>query len=151
MSKTKKIGKKSGFSLVEIMVAILVLVVLLIGSIMGTYKVGAGINDQSSKRRAIDLAIERMELLKRTTYSIMRPGTANSPQYFVDQNGDDLVDGSELNNASTSETVGSFNMVTSITRFPPPDTVQSEYLLVAVAVTYNNYGQQVRIESLIVP
>ena len=149
-NKMKK-KSKSGFSLVEIMVSMLILSVLALGGAMVLYHTGAVIQKQKLKRLAVDEAVERLEMVKRTKYAIMRPAVANTVYYFIDQDNDNLLESGELQSTQISETPpNQFPMVTTIQRIPPPSAVESEYLLVGVSVTYDRV-QQVKLGSIIVP
>ena len=152
MSKKKT---KSGFTLIEIMVASLLIAVLALGGAAVLYHTGSVIGTQKLKRLAIDQAIARMELLNRTRYSIMRPSTPQPDiYYFVDDDQDELLENGELSLALNIENQKEFPMITAIKRIPPPTpgTVEGESLLVNVTVTYDQTGsQQVVLESLIAP
>ena len=151
MSKRKN---KSGFSLVEIMVASLLIAVLAIGGATVLYHTGSIIGTQKLKRQAIDQAIARMELMKRTRYSIIRPSTPEPDiYYYVDDDQDDLLESGELGLSQSVEAQKEFSMITTIERIPPPTPglVEGEYLVVNVTVTYDRTGQQVVLESLIAP
>ena len=146
-----KTKHKSGFSLIEIMVAALVLAALAVGGAAALYHAGAGIQEQELKRMAVDQAMERLELVKRTKYSIIRPAANGVPRYYIDQDQDDLVESGELQNTQGSETQKRFPMVTTLTLAPPPSATESEFLQVGVAVTYDIAGQQVVMDAIIVP
>ncbi len=148
-----KTKHKAGFSLIEIMVAALLLEVLALGGAAVLYHTGAVIQDAEAKRMAVDQAMERMELVRRTRYSIMQPPDF-SPNiyYYVDRNGKgrDLLESGELSTTPHTETGKKFPMVTTITRFPLTSSA-TEYLRIGVAVTYDIAGQQVVVGSVIVP
>ena len=63
---------KSGFSLIEIMVALLLLLVLLIGGSMVMFSTGADIQIYGNKRVALELARTEMEGLLATDYATLR-------------------------------------------------------------------------------
>ena len=72
MSKKKN---KSGFSLIEVMVAILVLVVLVIGSAAVVSQTGGGLQAQAHSRDAMELVNEIMESAQSADYSSVAAGT----------------------------------------------------------------------------
>lgn len=151
MSKKKN---SSGFSLVEIMVALLLIAVLALGGAAALYHTGSVIGTQKLKRQALDQAIARMELVNRTRYSIMRPPTQEPDVYYcVDQDQDDLLESGELDLTPSVEVQKEFSMITPIKRTPPPLplSMEGEHLVVNVTVTYDRRGQQVMLESLIAP
>lgn len=63
---------KSGFSLIEIMVALLLLLVLLIGGSMVLYETGADVQVYGNKRVALELARTELEGLLDTDYDTLR-------------------------------------------------------------------------------
>lgn len=155
----KKVMKeaKAGFSLVEIMLAALILALLALGGSAVLYHTEAGIQDQEIKRMAVDQAMERMELLKRTRYTIMQPSTYSNTYYFVDSDGDDMLENSELSTDpdKKTETSKQFDMVTTLVKMSPanPNT-ESEYIMVSVTVKYGRAkqdNQQMVMESIVVP
>jgi len=68
---TKK-KNKSGFSLVEILVATLLLLVLLLAGAMVLYTTGADVQIYGNKRVALELARSQMEGLLSTDYDSLR-------------------------------------------------------------------------------
>ena len=80
-----KTKHKSGFSLVEIMVAILVLVVLALGGGAVMYQTGGDIQQQQNKREAIVAANLVLENLWNTTYADL--GSSPSTPISVTVNG----------------------------------------------------------------
>jgi prepilin-type N-terminal cleavage/methylation domain-containing protein len=143
-------GSKSGFSLIEILVATLVLAVLAVGGASALYHTGAMIQNQEQKRKAVDQAMARLELLKRTKYSIMQPANFNVTKYFVDD-GNELIQSSELLDTMSVDSSKQFGMVTAIERFPAPDITSSEFLRINVTVVYDNAGQEVKLDTRIIP
>lgn len=78
MSRKKK---KSGFSLVEIMVAMLLLLVLVIAGAMVLYTTGADVQVYGNKRVALELARTQLEALLAQDYDALRTAAvAGSPQ-----------------------------------------------------------------------
>jgi prepilin-type N-terminal cleavage/methylation domain-containing protein len=141
---------KAGFSLIEIMVATLVLAVLAVGGAAALYHTGAMIQNQEQKRMAVDQAMERLELLKRAKYSLLKPADFNSTKYFVDDQ-NDIIQAGELLDTMTVESGKQFAMLTAIERLPPPNALSSEYLRLNVTVTYDNAGQEVKLDTRIIP
>lgn len=148
-----KTKHKSGFSLIEVMVATLILAFLAVGGSAALYHTGAMIQNQEQKRMAVDRAMERLELVKRTKYSIMQKEAISlgvSVIYFIDD-GDDLLESGDLQIVQDAEDpMGKFPMITAITHVPATTTA-SEFIQVGVAVTYDNAGQQVMLDTIIVP
>ena len=88
MSKKKN---KSGFSLVEIMVALLLFLVLVIGGAMVLFSTEADIQVYGNKRVALELARTELEGLLATDYAILRaraiagnPETSSSSETWND-------------------------------------------------------------------
>lgn len=150
VGETMKTKNKAGFSLIEIMVSALLLSVLALGGASALYHTGAVIQNQEQKRMAVDQAMERLELVKRTRYSIMKPENFSPQIYYYVDDGDDLLEDDEVSMNAGIENQKKFEMVTTITRFPMmPDA--TEYLQISVSVTYDLAGQQVVVDSIIVP
>lgn len=70
---------KSGFSLIEVMVAVLLLMVMAIGSAAVMYQTGGGVQRQQNKREAIVAANTVLESYWNTTYSDLKAAAVNSP------------------------------------------------------------------------
>ncbi len=64
-----KTNRKSGFSLIEIMVSVLILVVLALGGAAVMYQTGGNIQRQQNKREAIVAANQVLETIWNTTYT----------------------------------------------------------------------------------
>ena len=147
---------KAGFSLIEILVATLVLAVLAVGGAAALYHTGAMIQNQEQKRMAVDQAMERLELLKRAKYSLLQPTDFNSTKYFVDDQ-NDIIQAGELLDTMTVESGKQFAMLTAIERFEtnyPASSeywIQSEHLQITVSVTYDSAGQEVKLDTRIIP
>jgi prepilin-type N-terminal cleavage/methylation domain-containing protein len=148
-----KCRAKSGFSLIEIMVATLVLAVLAVGGATALYHTGAVIQNQEQKRMAVDQAMSRVELLKRAKYSLLAPNdfNYNTTRYIVDIDQDEIIQANELLENRTVESGQLYDMVTAIERLPPPDSTSSEFLRINVTVTYDIAGQEVKLDTRIIP
>jgi len=152
-----KINNKSGFSLIEIMVATLVLAFLAVGGSAALYHTGAMIQNQEQKRMAVDQAMERLELVKRTKYTTVQQNVEafEAPMYFVDDRSeDDLLAPDELRNEEAVDNSKLFPMLTTIERFHAISNttiVAQEFIQVDVTVTYDTAGQQVKLSTIIAP
>jgi len=148
------INRKAGFSLIEVMVAALILAVLVIGIASALYYAGAIIQDQETKRLAVDQVVERMELVKRSNYSIIKPPAFGTPYYYVDDNQDNVLAAGERTSSAETETDKAFPMTTVLVRFPQAITggfTNTEYSTVSVNVTYGRFSLPMTMESIIVP
>lgn len=72
----KNASSKNGFSLVEIMVAILLLAVLALGGAAVLYQTGGGIQVAGNKRVALELARSELEALSMEDYFVLRSRAA---------------------------------------------------------------------------
>jgi len=147
----KATDNKTGFTLVEIMVATLLLAVLALGGAASLYHAGAVIRAQQTKQLAIHQAVERMELLKRTNYSIMQPDTTDDVYYYRDQSNDEMVQRAEIYNTEQTDNTKIFPMISSLRRVSPVTSVETESLLITVNVSYGRGGEAIILESTIVP
>ena len=144
-------NNKAGFSLVEIMVSAVLLAVLAAGGAATIYHTGISVQDQEVKRMAVDQAMERMELVKRTRYPFLQPPSTNDVvYYFVDNDQDDLLENGELTASLIPETAKRFSMITRLTHIPL-NALETEHVMVDVSVTYGRTGEHMVLESLIIP
>ena len=81
MMKTKN---KSGFSLIEIMVASLLLAVLALGGAAVLYRTGGGIQVYGNKRIAMEYARSMIETLKVEDYFVSRNRSSDDPVVTVE-------------------------------------------------------------------
>ncbi len=81
-----KTKHKSGFSLIEIMVSVIVLVVLALGGAAVMYQTGGGIQRQQNKREAIVTANRVLEALWNTTYASLGASPATPETVMVNGN-----------------------------------------------------------------
>ena len=96
-----KTKHKSGFSLIEIMVAVIILVVLALGGAAVMYQTGGGIQRQQNKREAIVAANRVLESLWNRTYVYIGSSPPTSTTESVNGNAmtTDVVISSEQTNA----------------------------------------------------
>lgn len=73
-----KNSKKNGFSLIEIMVAIVVLIVLVLGAASLTYQLGGGIQRQQNKREAVVVANHVAEAFWNMSYDTLKTDYAGT-------------------------------------------------------------------------
>ena len=73
-----KTKNKSGFSLIEIMVAALLLAFLAVGGAAVLYQTGGGVQVQGNKRIAMEYARSRIESSKSTGYFVLRALAPNA-------------------------------------------------------------------------
>lgn len=86
-----KMKNKSGFSLVEIMVAVLLLAVLALGGAAVMYQTGGSIQRQQSKREAIVAANHVIESFWNTTFADLGTLAGSSNSVNVTVNGQTQV------------------------------------------------------------
>ena len=77
---------KSGFSLVELMVAMLILAVLVLGSAAILYQAGGTIAIQNNKRAAVSAASRRLEQISGMLYDDIRSNSGGL--YYIDASND---------------------------------------------------------------
>lgn len=93
MSKLVSQNKKYGFSLIEVMIAVLVLAVLVLGSAAVVYRAGGGIQRQQNKRETIVAANQVLEIFWNMTYADLKGKYAGGSPIARTQ----LVNGNSLN------------------------------------------------------
>ena len=99
MSKNKN---KTGFSLVEIMVSVLVLVVLALGGAAVMYQTGGGIQRQQNKREALVAANSIMEGVWNRSYESLRADSGSTTSTNEVVNGINMA-GSLVISAETND------------------------------------------------
>ena len=157
MMKTKY---KSGFSLIEIMVAALLLAVIAVGGAAVLSHTGVSIQIQGNKRVALELANARLETARAQNYyglgGILPPLLDVEGQYYLtDANRDhilDLNEGEQLDQISLGGKT--YDMITGIVRRSSdasPD-FNTEYLDVTVSVRYRpGSTEEVAVRALFIP
>lgn len=154
-----KTKHKSGFSLIEIMVAALVLAVLAVGGAAVLAHTGASIQIQGNKRVALALANARLETARVQNYyglgGIIPPLLDVEDQYFLtDANRDHILD---LNEGTQPDeiTLGgkTYSMITEIVRRSSDSSPEfnTEFLDVAVSVRYRpGSPEEVQVRGLFI-
>ena len=129
---TMKTKNKSGFSLVEIMVAALLLAVLAIGGAAVMYQTGGNIQIQGNKRIALELANEVLERYQSIEYSD--------------------IPSSDTDTISVDGIAHLVAINSTIEHFPSPSpSVADEYKQIEVRVSYRSgLDNVVVIDSIIV-
>ena len=95
----KKINK-SGFSLIEIMVAVILLAVLALGGAAVMYQTGGGVQRQQNKREAIVAANRVLENLWSTTYANI--GSSPTSPTTVSVNGNAMTTSVTISSEQTN-------------------------------------------------
>lgn len=160
VGKVMKTRHKSGFSLIEIMVAALLLAVIAVGGAAVLSHTGVSIKIQGGKRVAIELANARLETARAQNYyglnGIIPPLLDVEDRYFLtDANGDHILD---LNDGRQTDQISlggkTFIMVTEIVRRSSdasPD-FNTEFLDVTVSVRYRpGSTEEVKVRALFIP
>lgn len=148
------------------MVSALLLATLAIGAAAVMFQTGGGIQVQGNRRTAIELANERMEIVRAQGHEAIRPIDFNSTHYLSDDGNDQGVLNAPVSNQVTEPfTLDGivYELKTEVVRRPkPPDiddadpfTVpfsESEYLQVTVTVRYGNGADDmVSLSTCLVP
>jgi prepilin-type N-terminal cleavage/methylation domain-containing protein len=154
-----KTKHKAGFSLIEIMVAALLLAVLAVGGAAVLSHTGASIKIQGNKRIALELANARLETARVQNYyglgGIIPPLKDEEDRYFLtDANRDHILD---LNDGEQSDqiTLGgkTYSMLTEIVRRSSDSSIDfnTEFLDVTVSVRYRpGSPEEVQVRSLFI-
>jgi len=116
----RKIHSKSGFSLIEVLLAILILAVLAVGGAAVIFQTSDGIRVEANKRMALEVANRRLETLLKQPYLAIRPNVfdVDDQYYLTDLNNDDVL---ELKNGKTTELINfggrNYTMETKVVRW----------------------------------
>lgn len=157
--KTNRQNSKAGFSLVEVLLAALIIAIMVIGGAATMYHTGSNIKIQGNRRIALELANQRLENARQNYYySIVPPVYDAANTYFLtaDKNNSYLLD---LNNSKKSEVFQidevDYTMVTEIIRHSSDSgtvNFNPECIQVTVNVEYREAtGQDVELTTLILP
>jgi prepilin-type N-terminal cleavage/methylation domain-containing protein len=75
--------QKCGFTLVEVMIAIVILMVMALGSAAFLYHSQVGISTQGNKRVALEAASSRLEEIRASDYNDIEPPEKNYDVYYL--------------------------------------------------------------------
>jgi prepilin-type N-terminal cleavage/methylation domain-containing protein len=150
---------KSGFTLVEVLVASLIIVILVIGGAAALYHTGSNVISQGNKRIALEIASQRLELAKANTYTDIAPNEYDTDnKYYLKPSKwvpDILV--VSATSAAESITVGdiTYKLRTKVLRHSKDEgTVgfDDECLQITATVEYSaTTGETVELDTLILP
>jgi len=161
--------KKGGFSLVEVVVSVLVLVVLALGGAAMMYHTGANIKIQGNRRVALELANKRMEIVRAQFYYAIAPdayGAGNmeylKPKPSSKPSGEDdpylLIHQKQSFTETTTLQGINYLMRTEIVRWDPDDAnspypdFNPECIGVTVRVAYRNgTADSVELKTALLP
>jgi prepilin-type N-terminal cleavage/methylation domain-containing protein len=157
--ETKKKNSKSGFTLVEILIAALIIALLVVGGAATLYHTGSNIRIEGNRRIALQMANQRLEHARQNYYySIVPPVYDVANTYFLTENNAApyLLD---LNNSKQTETMQvddvNYTMTTEVIRHSSDSTEVSfepEVMQVTVNVEYAPAsGLDVELTTLILP
>lgn len=134
-------AKNKGTTLVEVMLAIVILLIVTLGTGAFLYYSAIGIVTENNKRVALESANSRLEDMRAANYADMKP--LDSDVHFIKK-----VGGSWQRDGADDETV----MINGIS-FPITTTVQyieDDYIYAVVRVGYKlNSSQRVTLETYI--
>jgi prepilin-type N-terminal cleavage/methylation domain-containing protein len=155
----KKKNSKAGFTLIEILLAALIIALLVVGGAATMYHTGSNIRIQGNRRIALQMANQRLEHARNNYYyNIVPPVYDVADTYFLtaDSSTPYLLD---LNNSKQTETVQidnvMYTMTTEVIRHSSGSTEVSfepEVMQVTVNVEYAAAtGLDVELTTLILP
>jgi prepilin-type N-terminal cleavage/methylation domain-containing protein len=104
----KTLESKSGFTMVEIMLTIVLVLILVLGGGAVVHQTGSRVVHEGNKRVAIEIANLRMEMVRAQNYDLISPGSANYYEdtansfFLTDANNDAVM---ERNSSKVSDTI----------------------------------------------
>lgn len=125
---------KSGFSLVEVMVAALILVVLVIGGAALLAHAGSNVQVVGNKRVALERARTRMEQLRATDYMVLRERAVAAGNREITTTSE-TYNGVLLSISSTNQLVSSGGVL------------GNEYLALSVRASYRGANESVLLHA----
>ncbi len=148
--KTQK--SKAGFSLIEVLLAALIIAIMVLGGAATMYYTGSNINAQGHRRIALELASQRLEDARQNYYYSILPADYDDTYYLTADAVDPYL--LDLNNSEKSEvfTIDAvdYKMVTEIVR--QSAVFEPECLQIWVNVVYREItGESVELTTLILP
>ena len=133
----KREGNRTyGFTLVETMIAMLILAVLALGGGAILYQAGKTVAIQNNKRVAVEAACQRLEQLCEKAYNNIKPPVFNS-QYYVD---DDFLLSTDNPDAEVSINGIMLPIVTTVERIGSSNFNGYEYVRAIVRMQYRLGG-----------
>ena len=136
---------KSGFSLLETMISVLIIVVLAIGSAKLMYHTGADIRVMGNKHLAMERARTKMEWLRSQEYWTLRDeAVSGNPSVAVTN---EVYNGITITISTTNRYVGSGGILKAYSD-ANGGTQDSEYLELSVSATYRHSDETVLLQSV---
>jgi len=126
-------ARMAGMTLVEVMIASLVLAVMVLGSAAYMYQSRAGVYNEANRRVALTLAASRLEHVRASAYADVRPD--DTARWFLARNGDSW----QLTTSNPRETVainGRDYQIRTFVRRRDRTNPDAEFLYIIVRVWY---------------
>lgn len=157
-------NSQDGFSLIEVLIALVILVIVILGGGLYFFYGRLGINREGYRRAALELASQRLEELKAAKYSEIIPDDFDpgyNPYYIVWRSSWDTLaelieDPDDPNFSYDYVTVGNLSDGKMLTEAQyqdnddPPDSY--DYLKITVTVSWgDNPNNKVELVTLIAP
>ena len=139
------VNHKSGFSLIEVMVAALILVVLVIGGGALMYHAGGNIKVMGNKHLAMERAMSKLESYRSRDYFDLRAAAvADSPEVNVTN---ELHNGITMTITTTNQLISTGGILKEYADVHG-GSVDNEYIQLSVLATYRNSDETVLLHAV---
>lgn len=156
MKNRPHLTRQNGSTLIEVMVAIIVLAVLVLGSAYGIFHANSIISSQRDKRTALELATGQLEIIRSTSYSDLETLAPDFGLYYLNQevtasyttNPNERIDINNPDNLSTRE----FPITIQVQRQAPSSGPVREFFELTVTLGFSNTrSEQIELKSIYAP
>lgn len=121
---------KSGFSLIEVMVSILILLVLIIGGAAVLYQTGGTIQVEGNKRAVLERVRTEFERQRNLDYMVLRARAVNGNPEVINYN--EVYNGMSISVSFTNELIATGGILNTMSS----GVLDNEYIKLSVLATY---------------
>ena len=144
--KQKHAKKKAGFSLIEVMVAALILVILVIGGAAILSQAGGDIQVIGNKQIALERARTKLERLRDQDYEVLRTAAvAGNPDVVITT---ETHNGVTFVITTTNQLVATGGIIDLLHGSSDVDEYDNEYIDLSVRATYRSADEDVLLHAI---